>query len=233
MTAFNYGVIGRGRWGARIAAILTEMGRPVTVIGRSQAPPRQVDVLWIAVPPVAQEAVVEASLATRCHLVVEKPWLASAALTASIGANLRNENRHVAVHFEYCYLSELAPLAASPDFQGTADFLGAFETAKANRLKIPALQNLGIHIAAIRRRWFSSARLVNVEAAYGTRERRLIELASRGMKTGVDFTNQRQPVIQRFIEDFESHIRTGTRFPLDLEFARASLSDLESLPRRG
>src|SRR4051812_37297779 len=221
----RYAVVGTGRWGTRICAILEALGRNVLRLGRADvergfgAGALAADIVWLAVPPAAQEALLERALAARKHVVVEKPWLASAQATARLDAAAKGLT--VAVHFEYCFLDRLQEIPRGwREGERPVEFSGAFTTAGEDRLGIPAVQNLGSHLLAIHRRFVPMARLGSIEAAYRSPPCRLARFRSSDEEIVIDFTHNDEPLIQRFIASFEDHARKGLPFPLDLKFAR-------------
>src|SRR5450755_3074028 len=96
----SYVILGRGRWAKRIDSILTGYGRRTTCIpstrpdtGEDHAADSDhltsamaatgADIAWLCIPPGPHiPLIAEAALVARLHVVVEKPWLASAAETA-------------------------------------------------------------------------------------------------------------------------------------------------------
>jgi hypothetical protein len=233
MAELRYAIVGRGRWGTRIASVLGSLGRKVTVLGRGDAAQALADrsaafgAVWLAVPPAAQEGLLEAALAAGKHAVVEKPWLATPEVTLRLGDAARARGLTVGVHFEYCYLDALRDIPqAWRDAGPGTQFSGVFDVPGEDRLGLPAMRNLGCHLLAIKRRFVPRACLGEIGAAYGREARRLVRLRGAGRELAIDFTRNEEPLIQRFVASFEEHAANRAPFPLDLAFACAVNGEL-------
>lgn len=244
-------VIGRGRWGRRLAGMLEGEGhvarmlslRPDTgesdrrfagrVTRTLDAEAGNAALVWLAVPPAApQAALVEGALAAGRHVVVEKPWWVDTARTADLMDQAARRGLIAAVHFQYCYLDAWPSLAR--DFNaGGAEFHGVFTTARPARADIPAADNLATHLLAVRRHWFPRAELTGLHAAYESRDRRIVDLSRGGRTERVDFTSTKQPIVQRFLADLSRRAAAGGGFPLDLAFAADVQADLAAFAGRG
>jgi hypothetical protein len=81
------------------------------------------------------------------------------------------------------------------------------------------LQNLGSHLAAIRRHAAPRSQIAELVCAYEAPEQRRVWLDEES----IDFLDNREPLIQRFVEGFED---TAEEFPFDLDFGLAVAQDL-------
>jgi predicted dehydrogenase len=237
-------VVGRGRWGRRLAGILEDEGHAVRMLSlrkgeqekdtdfaercarrlRAEAP--DAALVWLAVPPSApQAALVRGALLAGKHVVVEKPWWGGLAETVDLASEANRRGLVAAVHFQYCYLDDWPALVGGFD-AGDAEFRGTFTTARAARPDIPAGDNLATHLLAVRRRWFPRSRVGEFHYECGTDDCRRVELRRGERRARVDFTTNAQPIVQRFLADVLAHAEAGAPFPLDLAFAAEVQSEL-------
>jgi hypothetical protein len=84
---------------------------------------------------------------------------------------------------------------------------------------IPALDNLGSHLLAIREFAVPSSEVAEIHCGYDLPDERLVWL-ERGGQTiaSIDLLNHRQPIVQRFMQKVEAAL-DGAAFPFDLDFA--------------
>lgn len=238
----KYLVIGAGRWGAVIERILRELGRDVSILhrGARQEPGESAgdysdrlerwianhhaDIAWICIPPVPQLTVVaQAALHAGMHVVLEKPWPFDDSTTAAVVEAAAANNRRVAVHFQYCYLDGLQVLAQRAETENCCKLNGTFTLSRSNRLGISASINLGSHLVAIHALHFPQIAFERISVGYGMKDARTISLS--GLPAGaqnnqIDFTNNREPLVQRFVGACESAFFEGSAVALDLAFAR-------------
>jgi hypothetical protein len=177
-----------------------------------------VDAVWLCVPPGPHvPLLVRAALAAHLHTIVEKPWNYGA---DAVSALAREHRLVVAVDFEYCFLDGVRrwhdeAIAAAGDLT----FGGRFAVAGGNRLGISALDNLGSHLVAIQRHAAPTAPIASLDCAYDRAPERRVWLDRGGERVAeVDFTDNDEPILQRFVDGFEDAWSSG-RFPLDIEFA--------------
>lgn len=233
----SYVILGRGRWAKRIDGILAGHRRRTACIAATRPDIGEDDVsysermtsamaaagahiAWLCLPPGPHIPLIAgAALAAGLHVIVEKPWLASAAETARLQELARDAGRMVAVHYEYCFLSEIE--IWRQQLQGGAGlrFGGQFTVDRSDHLNIPATENLGSHLLAIREHAVPQADVNEIHCGYELPDERRVWLERDGRETAaVDFTRSTEPVIQRFIDRFDAGVR-GADFPLDLNFA--------------
>ncbi len=235
----KYGVIGSGRWGSVIKKILStgsEMVISFDISRRHKSETRknyknnikrylqrnieQVDVIWIAVPPKDQDILIESVLDYGKHVIVEKPWMCDQMVTSELVNHAKFVDRQVAVHYQYCYLDALkhVPFALHNSQDGMY-FWGEFCISRSNRLSIPAIYNLGTHLLAIKELYFPDAFIKGIHTGYNMLDKRRIRIQSTTQCYEIDFQNNNEPLIQRFIFDFENHLNSKKEFPLNLMFS--------------
>lgn len=251
--ANTYAVLGRGRWGLRISAILACEGRSVELlneavrvhpgdsnkgyIARIEASLRRIksNVLWVALPPGPHiPLIAEAALNTGMHLVIEKPWVYPTDVTDRLCILASEYHRTVAVHYEYCFLDAVSQWRDRYYSTEHLIFSGRFTVSSPNRLNIPALQNLGVHLMAIQEFAVPNSSLGKLDCRYDAMipERSVCLKFESGRVERIDFSETHEPIIQRFVLRLEDSLGQGD-FPCDLKFAAkvrqrlAAITDVE------
>jgi Oxidoreductase family, NAD-binding Rossmann fold len=176
------------------------------------------EVAWICLPP--GEHVLDVCIAAfqaGLHVVAEKPWPYDADVNVSL-ADLaqRHDERIVGVHFEFCLLDSVAAWRQDPPL-GT--FNGRFDAPGPDRLGVPALENLGCHLLAIREHAVPDAPIGEIDCGYERERARAVWIDDpEGDRAHLDFTHNDEPIIQRYVDAFEAARDTG-RFDFGLDFA--------------
>jgi predicted dehydrogenase len=238
----GYAVLGAGRWGVMIGGILERMGRRATVIGglrrnvgESDAAharrvadmiPDDAGSVWIAVPPGPHSSMlVEVAIGAGRNVLIEKPWPAARPASRALDERARAAGLRVAVHFQYLELSEIVAANRALERGRGLSFAGTFTIGRAARNGIPPLPNLGSHLLALWRWAFPAAMLDGVTVGYECRDRRSVRVGD----AEIDFTRNAEPIIQRFVEDFERP--AGEADLPSLEFA-AEIGELTAALQR-
>jgi len=175
---------------------------------------------WLCVTPSPHVApMINAAIEAGMHVIAEKPWMCSAAETEALAAKASERGVRLGVHFEYCLLEQVEDWRERfHDVRGLR-FGGRFTVSRGDRLGIPALENLGSHLAAIRRYAAPQSEITELICAYGATDERQVWIENQLL----DFSENQQPIIQRFVRKFED----GTnQFPFDVEFALRVAQDL-------
>lgn len=243
----SYAILGRGRWAARMRRILIAENRRVVDISETRTRSGETDSLyrsrlaevmkssdaqiaWLCVPPGPHvPSMTEAALDAGLHVVVEKPWQASALVTKSLLARAKSQRRLVAVHFEYCFLEEVERWHR--DFYPGLGlrFAGHFYLNRPDHMGIPALDNLGSHLLAIRAYATPKSALQEIRCGYEKPDERSVWLENRNTRVAfIDLLANKEPIIQRFVAKLEASL-DGADFALDLEFASRVSKDTAAL----
>ena len=150
------------------------------------------------------------ALSSGLHVLAEKPWSCSPAQTEELAGLARRAGLRVGVHFEYCLLDGVRRWRETLGEGDGYDFGGRFTTPTPDRMGVPADVNLGCHLRAVHRYAVPMARLGELACGYEEPPSRVVWVAAPGRpREEIDFTNQREPIIQRFVSLFESHLHTG------------------------
>lgn len=174
---------------------------------------------WLCVAPGAHAPVIaRAALQAGLHLVVEKPWRYPEH-TPALRLLAAERGLVVGVDFEFCLLEGVQRWAAGLGGGAGLRFGGVFDVATPDHLGVPAIDNLGSHLLAIREVAAPAAELGAIRCGYERPAARAVWL-DRGGKTleRLDFAQSREPILQRLVQTFEAASEQGS-FPLDLALA--------------
>ncbi len=190
-------------------------------------------IAWICVPPGPHiPLMIEAAIAAGLHAVVEKPWQCSRSQTDSLLELAAAKSVRLAVHYQYCLLKNIEAWRREFNTGTGLRFGGQFIVSRPNRLGIPALDNLGCHLLAIRAYAVPEAHVSEIRCAYDQRSERCVWVEAPDAQIySVDFLDSTEPVIQRFIAQFEATL-DGADFPFDLDFAFRVSMDLARLAKQ-
>jgi len=238
-----YVILGRGRWAKRMHSILEAETRQVGTIPEARRASDETDeayrsrlaeamrasgaqIAWLCVLPGPHVPfMIEAALEAKLHVIVEKPWQTSQRITASLIASAKSQRRLIAVHFEYCLLEEIERWRR--DFHpGKGLRFGAhFFLNRPNHTGIPAIDNLGSHLLAIRAYAVTQSALQEIRCGYEQPDERSVWLEKRNTRAAfINLLENKEPIIQRFIAKVEASLE-GEDFPFDLEFALRVAND--------
>lgn len=236
MPKLNYAIVGNGSWGTKLFSILKDFDRKVLSIslsrkGISQAQsnyrndvieafnnaPNHIDTVWLAVPPCDQFILVDTALDRGWNIIVEKPWDLKKQKTKSLINKAKKLKLQIGVHHQYCYLDVFKKLSHNLKLGQNVIFSGKFNILRKNRLSIPAFKNLASHLFAIKMLHFPLASTGTIETSYDKENHRSIFLQTANKNYDIDFTNNTEPLIQRFILDFEKSVSSQKLFQLNLD----------------
>jgi hypothetical protein len=186
-------------------------------------------IAWICLPPSPNTFLVaSAAIENGMHVVAEKPWVWRAQISRTLAALAKDRGALIAVHYEYCLLDAVQSWRSQRENGAGLRFRGRFTTRLPDRLGIPAIENLGSHLFAIRAYAIPQAGISAIECEYERADERFVSLTDGGSAIDtIEFSANREPVIQRFIARFERALE-GEPFPLNLDFATQVYEDLDA-----
>lgn len=241
MSKPTFGLVGQGRWGRVIHGVLTELDFQVTVFPLSRKSQSETaleyasrvrrflgevefDILWLATSPQDQFILLCEGLHRTRHIIIEKPLLISEREALVICEIASATSSTIGVNYQYCFLEEIFDLKKVDGLlRADCIFDGIFTVPQPNRLSISPEVNLGIHLAAIKLLHFPEARLGNIISSYESENRRSFKITCENATWVLDFTENRQPLVQRFLSEYIGCVRSGERFKLDIEFSKKAL----------
>jgi hypothetical protein len=233
----GYVIVGNGRWAFRMHAILEGEGRPVRSVERSRRSPSeqadnygarlrsaftasQAQIAWLCVPPGAHVPIMmEAAMDAGLHVVVEKPWLCSAAETHRLEALAKAKDRLLAIHYEYCLVEQVETWRREWSPGSGLGFGGRLNISRPDHIGLSALDNLGSHLFSIREYCVPESAIVEMACAYQQSDERRVWLQRRNQQIAeIDLLATKEPIIQRFVALLEQALHGGD-FPFGLQFA--------------
>jgi predicted dehydrogenase len=243
----SYVILGRGRWAARIENILQSESRRVASHPEARRASDECDaayrsrlaeamrasdaqIAWLAVLPGPHVPImIEAALDAGLHVVVEKPWQGLQRETTSLTARAKALHRQIAVHFEYCLLEEVERWRRD-FYPGTGlRFGGHFFLSRPDHTGMPAMDNLGSHLLAVRAYAVPQSAVQEIRCGYEQPDERCVWLERRNTRVAfIDLLAHQEPIIQRFIAKVEASL-DGRDFPVNLEFALRVSNDTQAL----
>ena len=246
----GYVILGRGQWAKKMYPIIAGEGRSVVSIEETRQRPSEsgaayvsrlaeamsassAQIAWLCVTPGPHVTLmVRAAIVAGLHVVAEKPWYGSTQDTERLQALARASRRVTAVHYEYCVLEEVQKWREDY-YPGAGLHLGGrFFLSRSDRRGIPAMDNLGCHLLAIREWAVPSAEVSQIQCGYELPDERLVWIEKEGQKiASIDLFNHRQLIVQRFMKKVEAAL-DGAAFPFDLSFGLRVENELSELKSR-
>ena len=245
-----YVILGRGRWAKRMHPIIAGEGRSVGAIEETRQQPSETEakyvsrltqamkesaaqIAWLCVSPGPHVTLmIQSAIEAGLHVVVEKPWYGSKEETERLQALAHASGRILAVHYEYCILEEVQKWRQE-FYPGPGLRLGGrFFLSRSDQTGMPAIDNLGCHLLAIREWTVPSSEVSEILCGYELPDERLVWIERKGQRIdSIDLLNHRQLIVQRFMEKVEAAL-DGAAFPFDLDFALRVANQLNALKRR-
>ncbi len=242
-----YVILGRGRWAGRMQGILANEKRRISSIPETRRTSGETDaayrsrlaeamsasgaqIAWLCVLPGPHVSLmIDAALDAGLHVVAEKPWQVSQRLTTSLTERAKSMHRLIAVHFEYCLLEEVERWRRDFCPGSELRFGGRFFLSRPDHTGMPAMDNLGSHLLAIRAYAAPQSAVQEIRCGYEQPDERCVWLEKRNTRAAfIDLLANKEPIIQRFIAKVEASLE-GADFPLDLEFALRVSNEAKSL----
>jgi predicted dehydrogenase len=246
-----YIILGRGSWAQRMRPIISGEGRSVAKIEETRQRPTENEsqyverlaaameasgtrIAWLCVSPGPHVCLmIQAAIEAGLHVVVEKPWYGSSEETHRLQSLARSKGRIIAVHFEYLVLKEVEEWRANFHPGAGCGFGGRFFLSRSDRSGIPAIDNLGCHLLAIREYAVPSSRISEIRCGYELPDERRVWIDKGTQRlSSIDLFTHGQPIIQRFMQKVEAAL-SGAAFPFDLEFALRVAVELNAYKGRG
>lgn len=174
---------------------------------------------WLCVAPGDHvPLLVAAALGAGMHVLAEKPWRYSTD-TPHLERSAESLGLVVGVDFEYCLLDAVQSWPAAFGGGAGLSFGGRFDVPSSNRLDLPAMDQLGSHLLALREDAAPQAAIGSLHCGYERPAVRRAWLAGPGGPVAeADFTASTEPILQRVVALFES-AAAGAHFRFDLSFA--------------
>jgi len=245
-----YVILGRGRWAQKMRPIISGAGKPVSSIEQTRQLPAESEphfverlskeirssgaqIAWLCVAPGRHVSLmIEAAVEAGVHVIVEKPWYGSSSDTEKLQSLARQKTRLIAMHFEYLVLNEVEEWRARLHPGSGLRLGGNFFLNRSDQSGIPAIDNLGCHLFAIREFAVPASAVSQIQCGYELPDERMVWLDRGDQRiASIDLFTHGQPIIQRFIQKVEAAL-DGAAFPFDLQFAMRVALELDAYMRR-
>jgi hypothetical protein len=190
-------------------------------------------VAWLCVTPGHHVSLmIQAAIEAGLHVIVEKPWYGSREETETLQSLARAKGCVVAIHFEYLVLEEVRRWREDV-YPGAGFRLGGrFLLSRSDQSGIPAIDNLGCHLLAIREYAVPSSEVSAIRCDYELPDERLVWIDKGEQRVStIDLFSHGQPIIQRFMKKVEAAL-DGAAFPFDLDFALRVAVELNTYKSR-
>jgi predicted dehydrogenase len=245
-----YVILGRGRWAQKMRPIISGEGRSVALIEETRQLPSENEshyverlaasmkasgarIAWLCVLPGPHVSpMIHAAIEAGLHVIVEKPWYGSSKQTQRLQSLARAKGRVIAVHFEYLVLKEVQRWREEFHPGAGCALGGRFFLNRSDQSGIPAIDNLGCHLLAIREYAVPSSEVSVIRCDYELPDERLVWIDVGNQRlSSIDLFAHGQPIIQRFMQKVEAAL-DGAAFPFDLEFALRVAAELNAYKGR-
>ena len=246
----GYVILGRGRWAGRMRPIIAGESRSVVSIEETRQRPSESEsvyverlaaamkasraqIAWLCVSPGPHvSSMIQAAIEAGLHVIVEKPWYGSSRDTKRLQELARAKNRVIGIHYEYCVLGEVEKWRAGLHPGTGLRFGGRFFLSRPGQLGIPAMDDLGSHLLAIREYAVPSSAVSEIRCGYELPDERIVWIERGDQRlASIDLLTHGQPIIQRFTKKVEAALG-GAAFPFDLEFGLRVANQLNALKER-
>ncbi len=174
-------------------------------------------IIWLAITPNRNDQfkIVKECLNKKFNLIIEKPWLVSKKKTEELIEIQKKNNLLVGFHFEYLYLNFLKKNKVK--FKNLTSSVILNFHVKDKKLKNNHKYELGSHILAIKKYYFSNIKKYKISTGF-KKNLRSIVVQTKNKKITHDFTYNKEHIIQRFIKDFQNNLKKKKKFRFDLNF---------------
>ena len=245
-----YVILGRGRWAKKMQLIVAGEERAVATIEETRQRPLEstanyisrlsetmetsrAQIAWLCVSPGPHVSLmIQAALDAGLHVIAEKPWYGSAADTERLQAQARAKRRLIGVHFEYLVHSRIQNWRSNFYSGAALRFGGHFFLSRADHLRLPAIDNLGCHLFAIREFAVPQSRVAEARCAYERPDERVVWLEREGNRIAtIDLFKGSERLIQDFMKKVEAALN-GAAFPFDLDFALRVANQINAFKER-
>src|SRR5215467_7564582 len=218
-----YIILGRGRWAEKMRPIIAGEGRSVVVIEEARQRPSEsapsyvsrlaeglrasrAQIAWLCVSPGPHVSLmIQVALDAGLHVIAEKPWYGSAAETERLQSLARARRRLIGVHYEYLVHAEVEKWKNSFCRGCGMRFGGHFFLGRRYEGNIPAIDNLGCHLFAIREFAVPASEVAEMQCAYERTDERTVWLEQDGRRiASIDLFQGSNRIIQDFMKKTEA-----------------------------
>ena len=223
----NYCIIGKS-WGQRIYKILKNLDKKVYLFESSKEYgskeyfndfknfiiKKKIFFVLIATPPLYRFRLINFCLNENLNLILEKPIILKKKKFIKLKNKIKFKKKYCFVHFEYVFLNRLKNIS----YNSIKKINMHFHHLKKNKHKINQFLNNGTHLVFLKKLYFNKIKKINYFVTEGKKNFRKVELIKNKKKINIDFTNNNEKLIQKFIFYMEHRYKFKKNNILDLKF---------------
>lgn len=222
MPAKRFAILGAGRWGGIVAQAVRRIGHQAEILTGLRLAPGQswddyrmawqhslagtgIDIVWIATPPGDHVVpLCHACLDAGIHVIIEKPWMGKRNDMISLISKATARGLLVAVNYQYLFLDfvEAARKKWASVVGNKRHIDIIFTIDRPPRSALPAIYNLGAHLFAIKMALDENAEISDMNVGYCMKNARQIIVSDAEKSEVFDFTNNSEPILERFIQRY-------------------------------
>ena len=185
---------------------------------------KKINIIWLAINPYKNSYLVNLLINNNVNLIVEKPWLNNDKETQKIINILKKKKLKLFLHFEFIFLNMFKNL----NKQNIKKIDFKFKTKLIKKTKIPLKYEFKSHLAAIKIHHFNFIKNVSYKFGYNkSHNERRITISYNSKKKILDFSNNKEDIIGKFINFVELSINKKKENYLDLNFAKKVNEELK------
>ena len=223
----NYCVIGNN-WGLRIYKILKTQKKNVYLFKTNEKKcskkyfkelknyfqKNKISFVWIATSPLKRFQLINFCLNQNLNLILEKPILLKKSQYQFLQKKIKLKKKYCFIHFEYLFLNQLKKL-----YLKNVKLINMyFQHKKVNKHNINPLLNNGTHLASIKLFYFKKIKNVNYFVTEGKKNERKIEIINNKKVKIIDFTKNKEKIVQKFINYVERVYFFKKKNEIDIKF---------------
>ena len=203
----NYCIIG-DNWGLKIFSILKDLNKKVFLFQTNEKLgskkyfvdlkkfifKKKISFIWIATPPLNRFELLNFCINQNLNLIIEKPIILKKEEFKILDNKLKIKKKYCFVHFEYLFLKKLKNISS----KNIKKIDMHFHHLKVNQHKINPYLNNGTHLMSLKKKYFNKVKNISYYVSEGNKNLRQINIL-KDKRIKIDFTNNKDKIIQRFI----------------------------------
>lgn len=239
MKEYNYAIVGN-IWGKKIFSILKQKKKNCFIVNLdyreislnvyidkllSIIKEKKIDIIWLAIPPENQFKISKAILMADTNIIIEKPLILKKKEKNDLHKLSIIKSKKISIHFEYIFLNELTNFDYNIDFNHIELIFNQSDKKK----KLNPNLDLGSHLIAIKNIYFKN-KSFKIKTAFSTNDnRRIVFKNDSRIVYVINFTNSKEPIIQKFVDYYENKVMKGVENKLSIDFAYNVTNEINNL----
>lgn len=242
MSRFKYCIIGKN-WGKKINRILFLLNKQTYIFSTDKKYlsneyfedlkifilKKKINILWIAIPPLQLEKFLLNffKLKIKIDLILEKPLIFKKNFLDKKKCINFVKNNFIFVNFEFLFLKKIRKIKKTNIME--IDF--NFHTKMKSNYQINPIFNLGCHLYSIKEFFFSKIKKVNIYVSEGVFDKRNILIKYHNRTKEINFTNNKELILQKFIKYCENTIKYKSKNLLNFNLGLKITNQLKNIKK--